>query len=42
MVYYDANKLVLPAYYFPVRAVNMMASTFKYNSDCNIIMNTDL
>ena len=43
MVYYDANKLVVPAYSFTARAVvNMMASKFKCNSDCNIIMNTDL
>ena len=43
MVYYDANKLVLPAYSFPARAVvNMVASTFKCNSNCNIIKNTDL
>ena len=43
MVYYDANKLVLPEYYFPAReVVNMMASQFKYNSDDNIITNTDL
>ena len=43
MVYYDANNLVVPAYSFPARAVvNMMASQFKCNSDCNIIMNTDL
>ena len=41
MVYYDANKLVVHAYSFPARAlVNMMASQFKCNSDCNIIMNT--
>ena len=43
MVYYDAHKLSLPEYSFPVRAVvNMMASIFQYNSDDNIIMNTDL
>ena len=43
MVYCDAKKLVLPEYYFPAKAVvNMMASTFKYNSDDNIITNTDL
>ena len=43
MVYYYANKLILPEYSFPARAVvNMMASKFKYNSDDNIIMNTDL
>ena len=31
MVYYDANKLSLPAYSFPVRAVvNMMASTLMF------------
>ena len=43
MVYYDANKLVLPEYSFPDKAVvNMMASQFKYNSDDNIITNTDL
>ena len=43
MVYYDAMKLVLPEYSFPARAVvNMMASTFKYNSDDKIIANTNL
>ena len=43
MVYYDANKLVLSDYSFPAKAVvNMMASQFKYNSDDNIITNTDL
>ena len=43
MVYYNANKLILPEYSFPARAVvNKMASTFKYNSDDNIITNTDL
>ena len=43
MVYYDAKKFVLPEYSFTTRAVvNMMASTFKYNSDDNIITNTDL
>ena len=42
MVYYDAKKLVLPEYSFPTRAViNMMASKFEYNSDDNIITNTD-
>ena len=35
--------MVLPEYYFPTRAVmNIMASKFKYNSDDNIITNTDL
>ena len=43
MMYYDANKLILPEYSFPDRAVvNMMASTFKYNYDNNIITNIDL
>ena len=43
MVYYDAKKLVLPEYSFPAReVVNMMVSKFKYNSDDNIITNTDL
>ena len=43
MVYYDANKLILHEYSFPARAVvNMMEYKFKYNSDDNIIMNTDL
>ena len=43
MVNYDANELILPEYSFPAReVVNMMASKFKYNSDDNIIMNTDL
>ena len=43
MVYYDANELILPKYSFPARAVvNLMAYKFKYNSDDNIIMNTDL
>ena len=43
MVYYNANNLVLPEYSFTDRAVvNMMESTFKYNSDDNIITNTDL
>ena len=43
MVYYDANKFVLPEYSFPARAVmNMMTYQFKYNSDDNIITNTDL
>ena len=38
-----ANKLVLHEYSFPTRAVvNIMASKFKYNSDDNIITNTDL
>ena len=42
-MYYDANKLILPEYYFPARSVvNMMESKFKYNSDDNIIINTDL
>ena len=40
---YDATKLVLPEYSFPNRAVvNIMASNFKYNSDDNIITNTNL
>ena len=39
---YDEKKLVLPEYSFPTRAVvNIMASKFKYNSDDNIITNTD-
>ena len=43
MVYYDANKLVLSEYSLHARAVvNMMASKYKYNSDDNIITNTDL
>ena len=43
MLYYDANKLVLPEYSFLDRAVvNIMISKFKYNSDDNIITNTDL
>ena len=43
MVYYDSMRLVLPDYYFPARAVvNMMALKFKYNSDDNIITNTDV
>ena len=43
IVYYDAKKLVLLEYSFPARAVvNMMESKFKYNSDDNIITNTDL
>ena len=43
MVCYDVNKLVLPEYSFPARAVvNMMASKFKYDSDDTIITNTDL
>ena len=43
MVYYEANKLVLPEYSFPARAVvNMMASKFKYNYDDTIITNADL
>ena len=43
IVYYDSSKLGLPEYSFPARAiVNMMASKFKYNSDDNIIKNTDL
>ena len=43
MVYYDANKLVLSEYYFHSRAVvNMMVYKLKYNSDDNIITNTDL
>ena len=30
MVYYDVNKLVLPEYYFPIKAVvNMMASNLN-------------
>ena len=43
IMYYDEHKLVLPEYSFPARAVvNNMASKFKYNSDDNIITNTDL
>ena len=43
MVYYYENKLVSPVYSFPARVVvNMMAYKFKYNSDHNIITNTDL
>ena len=43
MVYYDVNKLVLSEYYFNSRAVvNMMVYKLKYNSDDNIITNTDL
>ena len=43
IVYYDENKLFLPEYSFTARAVvNNMASKFKYNSDDNIITNTDL
>ena len=43
MMYYDANKLVLPEYFFPTRAVvNMMVLKCKYNYDDNIITNTDL
>ena len=43
MVYYDAKKLVLSEYSFSVRAiVNMMTSKCTYNSDDNIITNTDL
>ena len=43
MVYYYSRKLVLPEYFFSAReVVNMMASKFKYNSDNNIITNTDL
>ena len=43
MVCYYSRKLVLPEYSYPARAVvNMMASKFKYNSDDNIITNTDL
>ena len=43
MVYYDANNLVLPEYSFHARAVvNIVPSQFKYNSDDNIITNTDL
>ena len=43
MVYYNENKLVLPEYSFPAKAVvNMIASTFKYNCDDNIFTNTDL
>ena len=43
MVYYYSSKLILPEYSFHARAVvNMMASKFKYNSDDNIITNTDL
>ena len=43
MVYYYFRNLVLPEYYFHARAVvNIMASQFKYNSDDNIITNTDL
>ena len=43
IVYYDEKKLVLPEYSFPARTVvNNMASKFKYNSDDNIITNTDL
>ena len=35
--------MVLPEYSFPTRAVvNIMASNFKYNSDDNIITNTNL
>ena len=42
MVYYNAKKLGLPKYSFPGRAVvNMTASTFTFNSDDNIITNTD-
>ena len=43
IVYNDEKKLVLPEYSFPARTfVNNMASKFKYNSDDNIITNTDL
>ena len=43
IVYYDANKLVLPEYYFSARSVvNMMVSTIKYNSDDNSITSTGL
>ena len=43
MVYYNAKKLILPAYSFPARAVvNMMESIYNYNVDDNIITNTDL
>ena len=35
--------MVLPEYSFPTReVVNIMTSKFKYNSDDNIITNTDL
>ena len=43
IVYYNAKKLVLPECSFSARkVVNNMASKFKYNSDDNIITNTDL